>query len=63
MYIESLFISCIIDVLEKPFVTTLDIPGVFMQENIYELIHVKMVGELAKLLLKVNVNPALMLSV
>ena len=54
IHIESLFLSCIIDAFEKREVATLDIPGAFMQADIDELIHVKLVGELADLLCKVD---------
>ena len=54
IHIESLFLSCIIDAIEKRNVVTLDIPGAFMQADIDELIHVKLVGELADLLIKVD---------
>ena len=54
IHIESLFLSCMIDAMEKRNVVTLDIPGAFMQADIDELIHVKLVGELADLLIKVD---------
>ena len=49
-----MFLSCIIDALEKRNVITLNIPGAFMQADIDEIIHVKLVGELANLLVKVD---------
>ena len=48
--IESLFLTCLIDAMEERCVITCDIPGAFMQTDINELIHVKLEGELAKLL-------------
>ena len=54
IHIESLFLSCIMDALEKRNVVTLDIPGAFMPADIDEKIHVKLVGELANLLVKVD---------
>ena len=54
IHIESLFLSCMIDAMENRNVVTLDIPGAFMQADIDELIHVKLVGELADLLIKVD---------
>ena len=54
IHVESLFLSCIIDALEGRNVVTMDIPGAFMQADIDELIHVKLVGELADLLIKVD---------
>ena len=54
IHIKSLFLLCIIDALEKREVVTLDIPGACIQANIDKLIHVKLVGELADLLCKVD---------
>ena len=54
IHTESLFLTCIIDALEKRRVVTLDIPGAFMQTDIDEIIHVKLVGELAELLTRVD---------
>ena len=48
--IESLFLTCLIDAMEERCVITCDIPGAFMQMDIDELIHVKLEGELAELL-------------
>jgi hypothetical protein len=55
--IESLMLSCIIDAKEKRTVVTADIPGAFMQADMDEIIHMKLVGPLAKLL--TNVDPEL----
>ena len=54
IHVESLFLSCIIDALEGREVVTLDIPGAFMQADVDEIIHVKLVGGLADLLIKVD---------
>ena len=43
-----------IDALERQFIATLDILGVFMQTDMDELIHIKLVGELADLLICVD---------
>ena len=51
---ESVFISAIIDAMERRAVITCDIPGAFMQADIDELIHVKFEGEIAELLVKVD---------
>ena len=48
--IESLFLTCLIDAMEERCVITCDIPGAFMQTDINELIHIKLEGELAELL-------------
>mmetsp|Transcript_25421 Transcript_25421/g.38550 ORF Transcript_25421/g.38550 Transcript_25421/m.38550 type:complete len:168 (+) Transcript_25421:1986-2489(+) len=54
IHIESLFLTSIIDALEGREVVTLDKPGAFMQVEIDELIHVKLEGKLADLLIKVD---------
>lgn len=54
IHTESLFLSCIIDAMDNRKVITLDIPGSFMQADIDELIHVKLEGEIADLLIKVD---------
>ena len=54
IHTESVFLTCIIDALEKRKVVTLDIPGAFMQVDIDEIIHEKLVGEMAELLVKVD---------
>ena len=55
--IESLFLTCIVDAMEKRHVITCDIPGAFMQAEMDEVVHVKLDGELAELLVKV-VSPS-----
>ena len=40
--------------MEQRHVITCDIPGAFMQVDMDELIHVKLEGELAELLIKVD---------
>ena len=51
---ESLFLSCVIDALERRDVATIDIPGAFMQTDIDELTHVKLTGPLALLMVRVD---------
>jgi len=48
--IESLFISCMIDAMERRDVATIDIPGAFMQAAIDEEVHVKFDKELTDLM-------------
>jgi hypothetical protein len=55
--IESVMLSCAIDAKEGRDVATCDVPGAFMQTDIDELIHVRMDGELAELMVKID--PAL----
>ena len=52
--VESLFLTCIIDAMEQRHVSMCDIPGAFMQVDMDELVHVKLEGELAELLIKVD---------
>ena len=52
--IEALFLTCLIDALENRCVITCDIPGAFMQTDMDELIHLKLEGELADLLIRVD---------
>jgi hypothetical protein len=49
--IEALFLTCMIDALERRYVITCDIPGAFLHANIDELIHIKLDGELVDLLI------------
>jgi hypothetical protein len=51
---ESLFLSCVIDAKEGRDVATTDIPGAFMQADMDELVHMRLVGPLVKLLTKVD---------
>jgi len=50
--VEALMISCIIDAMERRDVAIVDIPGAFMQENMDDVMHLKMEGRLAELLVK-----------
>jgi hypothetical protein len=52
--IESLFLSATMDAKERRDVATADIPGAFMQADIDEVVHVRLEGPLARLLVKVN---------
>ncbi len=51
---KAMFLSCIIDTMEKGHVMTIDIPGVFMQADIDDLIHIWMDGPMAELFLRVD---------
>jgi hypothetical protein len=48
--IESLLLTCVIDATEERDVTTVDIPGAFMQADMDELVHMKLEGTMAELL-------------
>ena len=49
---EALFLMCLIIARERRHVISTDIPGAFMQSDIDELIHVKLEGEIADLLIR-----------
>jgi hypothetical protein len=51
---EGLFLSCAIDAKEGRDVATADIPGAFMQADMNEVVHVRLSGDLAKLLVRVD---------
>ena len=52
--LEALLISCVIDALEERDVATCDIPGAFMQADMDELIHIKLEGDIALLLVRLD---------
>lgn len=52
--IESLMLSCAIDAKERRQVATADIPGAFMQADMDEVVHMRLDGPLALLLVKMN---------
>ena len=52
--LEALFITCIIDAMERRSVTTVDIPGAFMQADIDEKLHIKLEGDIALLLVRID---------
>jgi hypothetical protein len=52
--IESIMISCVIDAIEKRDVATADIPGAFMQADMEDIVHMKMEGRMAELLVKLD---------
>jgi hypothetical protein len=52
--IESVMISCVIDAIEKRDVATADIPGAFMQADMEDIVHMKMEGRMAELLVKLD---------
>jgi len=52
--IEALLLSCTIDAMEERDIAIVDIPGVFMQADMNDTVHLKMEGRLAELLVKVE---------
>ena len=51
---EALFITCLVDAIENRYVATCDVPGAFMHSDIDEQVHLKLEGEIAELLVKVD---------
>ena len=47
---EALFLTCIIDALEKRDVATTEIPGAFMQADMDEIVNMKIEGKMAQLM-------------
>jgi hypothetical protein len=52
--IEALMLSCVINAKEKRDVTTVNIPGAFMQANMDTLVHIRLEGTMAELLVKLD---------
>ena len=51
---EALFLTCLVDAIENWYVATCDMPGAFMHSDIDEQVHLKLEGEIAELLIKVD---------
>ena len=54
--VESLLISCVIDVIEGRDVVTIDIPSAFMQAMIDKVVHIKFNNELIDLQCQVDMS-------
>ena len=52
VFLESLILSCVQDAKESRDVATVDIPGAFLHSDVDEIIHVKIEGDMALLLVK-----------
>jgi hypothetical protein len=52
--IESLFLTAIIDAKERRDVATCDIPGAFLHSDIDEVLHMRIDGPMAKLLVSID---------
>jgi hypothetical protein len=52
--IESVLLTCAIDALERRDVATVDIPGAFMQADMDEVVHMKLEGQMAELLVRLD---------
>ena len=47
-------ISCVIDALEKRDIATVDIPGAFMPADMDEMVHMRLEGAMAEMLVKLD---------
>ena len=56
MNVKALFITCLIDAMEGREVMMYDIPGAFMHSEMDELIHMKLEGEIALLLIQLDLS-------
>ncbi len=52
--IESVMLSCLINAKENRDVATVDIPGAFMQADMEDIVHMKLEGKMAELLVKLD---------
>ena len=52
--IEGFMLSCVIDAKEGRSVATVDLPGAFLQTDQKGVVHVRLVGAMADLLLSIN---------
>jgi hypothetical protein len=52
--IESVMLSCVIDAMEGRDVATVDIPGAFMQADMDDIVHMKLEGKMAELLVMID---------
>ena len=52
--IKSIMLTCMINAAEHRDVATVDIPGMFMQADMDELVHVKLEGKMINLLMKLE---------
>jgi hypothetical protein len=52
--IEALLLSCVINAKERRDVATVDIPGAFMQADMDELVHMRLEGTMAELLVQLD---------
>ena len=52
--IESVMLSCTIDAKEGRDVATVDIPGAFMQADMEDVVHMKLEGKMAELMVRID---------
>jgi hypothetical protein len=52
--IEAVMLSCVMDAMERRDVATVDIPGAFMQADMEDIVHMKLEGKMAELLVRID---------
>jgi hypothetical protein len=52
--IEAVMLSCVMDAMERRDVATVDIPGAFMQADMDDIVHMKLEGKMAELLVRID---------
>ena len=52
--IEAVMLSCVIDAVERRDVAIIDIPGAFMQVDMDEIVHMRLEGKMAELLVRID---------
>ena len=53
---ESVMLSCTIDAKEERDVGIVDLPGAFMQADMEDIVHMKLEGKMAELLIRITPN-------
>jgi len=56
LFTKSVFLTCMIDAMENYKVITVDIPSAFMHSDMDEIVHMRLDGPMADLLVKVDKN-------
>ena len=51
---EALFLTCLTDAVKGQHMITCDVPGAFMQTDIDKMLHLKLEGEIAQLLIRLD---------
>jgi hypothetical protein len=52
--LESLVLTCLIDVMERRYVATTDISGAFLHADMDELVHIRFEGALPELIIRIS---------
>jgi len=51
---QTVLLSCVIDAMEGRDVATIDMPGAFMQADMEDVVHMKLEGKMAELLVRID---------